>query len=208
MQNWVRHWAYMRKEFDGAAVASSSSTISDQMATIRLLSLIIIWTTIALNVNAQCDNYGIQSGTNCTCPPGVGGANCSFPVCGGTLFDGPERPTVAPIAGALYGNLSSCTCPDGWTGVACNGSPSPLGLPVNANSLFYSLLFGPCMYHCIYGQPACKHRRKCDRRRHWCNLRQCSCQTTFYAFRTDIIFPNSSVLKPPESTPLVKCPAM
>jgi hypothetical protein len=97
------------------------------MAAMRLLSLIIIWITIALNVNAQCDNYGIQNGANCTCPPGVGGSDCSLPVCGGTLYDGPSRPTIKPTNGALYGNLSSCTCPDGWNGVACNGSSSSLG---------------------------------------------------------------------------------
>jgi len=94
----------------------------------RLLSLILFCTTIALDVYAQCDNYGIQNGANCTCPPGVGGADCSLPVCGGTLYEGPRRPTVQPSSGALYGNLSSCTCPDGWSGVACNGSSRAAGI--------------------------------------------------------------------------------
>ncbi|KIM28831.1 hypothetical protein M408DRAFT_68953 [Serendipita vermifera MAFF 305830] len=88
---------------------------------VRLYSLLVIWlVTATLSVNAACDNYGIENGANCQCPPGVGGADCSLPVCGGTLYDGPSRPVAQPANGALYGNLSACSCGDGWQGVGCN----------------------------------------------------------------------------------------
>ncbi|PVG02198.1 hypothetical protein CPB86DRAFT_751576 [Serendipita vermifera] len=85
-----------------------------------LSTLLILWSTVTLNVLAACDNYGVDNGTACACPPGVGGTDCSLPTCGGTLYDGPSRQTVQPQNGALYGNLSSCACPDGWGGVGCN----------------------------------------------------------------------------------------
>lgn len=98
-------------------------TTSNPMA-VRLFSLLVLLTTATLKVDAACDNYGIESGSNCQCPPGVGGANCSLPVCGGTLFDGPSRPLAQPVGSALYGNLSTCTCPDGWQGLGCNSTCS------------------------------------------------------------------------------------
>jgi len=69
-------------------------------------------------VRAQsCQNYGLSQGSNCLCPPGFGGNDCSAPACGGTIFQGPSRKTTpAP------GNLTSagCSCQDGWGGVGCN----------------------------------------------------------------------------------------
>ncbi|KAG8830307.1 hypothetical protein FRC18_008288 [Serendipita sp. 400] len=84
-----------------------------------ILSLLTVSLAIIRNVKAQCDNYGVQNGTVCDCPPGVGGPQCEFPTCGGTLFD-VNRPVSRPQDGHLYGNSSSCTCPDGWTGFGCN----------------------------------------------------------------------------------------
>lgn len=71
----------------------------------------------------SCTNYGISSGSDCLCPPGFGGANCSQPACGGTIFDGSHR-SLAPssVASGGFPNLTSsgCSCTDGWTGVGCN----------------------------------------------------------------------------------------
>ena len=76
------------------------------------------------SVTAQsCTNYGTSSASGCLCPPGFGGANCSQPACGGTIFDGSDR-SLAPPSSASGGfpNLTSsgCSCTDGWTGVGCN----------------------------------------------------------------------------------------
>ena len=69
-------------------------------------------------VRAQsCQNYGLSQGSDCLCPPGFGGSDCSSPACGGTMFQGSSRQTTpAP------GNLTSagCSCQDGWGGVGCN----------------------------------------------------------------------------------------
>ncbi|KAG8788268.1 hypothetical protein FRC16_001422, partial [Serendipita sp. 398] len=89
------------------------------LSAMLILSLLTVSLAIIRNVKAQCDNYGVQNGTVCDCPPGVGGPQCEFPTCGGTLFD-VNRPVSRPQDGHLYGNSSSCTCPDGWTGFGCN----------------------------------------------------------------------------------------
>jgi hypothetical protein len=89
---------------------------------IRSLRLLILCSTGIWNALAACDNYGVDNGTACTCPPGFGGPDCSLPACGGTLYDAYLRPTVQPQNGAVYANSSDCTCLDGWGGVGCNGA--------------------------------------------------------------------------------------
>ena len=65
----------------------------------------------------SCQNYGLLQGSNCLCPPGFGGSDCSSLACGGTIFQGSSRRTTPSP-----GNLTSagCTCQDGWGGVGCN----------------------------------------------------------------------------------------
>jgi hypothetical protein len=76
---------------------------------------------LAVFVRAQtCDNYGIRNGSSCLCPVGFGGSSCSQPGCGGTIFQGSNRP-LTPASGQLA-NLTAagCSCSSGWTGVGCN----------------------------------------------------------------------------------------
>lgn len=69
----------------------------------------------AFFVQAQtCENYGLLNGTSCMCPTGFGGSTCSELGCGGTIFQGSQRP-VAPALTA-----STCGCESGWTGTGCN----------------------------------------------------------------------------------------
>jgi len=79
-----------------------------------------IWVSflLVLSVYAQsCENYGILQGTSCLCPVGFGGATCSQPACGGTIFQGSQRP-LATSSGNL--TAESCSCTSGWTGTGCN----------------------------------------------------------------------------------------
>ncbi|EIW60918.1 uncharacterized protein TRAVEDRAFT_166013 [Trametes versicolor FP-101664 SS1] len=64
-----------------------------------------------------CENYGTVNGSTCACPPGFGGATCSQPACGGTLFQGSSRSLAS---GTPFANLTTCACEDGWTGTGCN----------------------------------------------------------------------------------------
>ncbi|KDR81917.1 hypothetical protein GALMADRAFT_240228 [Galerina marginata CBS 339.88] len=76
---------------------------------------------LAVFVQAQtCENYGITNGTSCMCPTGFGGSTCSQPGCGGTIFQGSQRP-LAPLSGSSA-NLTAggCSCVGGWTGTGCN----------------------------------------------------------------------------------------
>ena len=83
-----------------------------------LLQLVLGLLSSSTLVLAQsCQNYGLSQGADCLCPPGFGGSDCSSPACGGTLFQGPSRPT-APAPGNL--TSAGCSCQDGWSGVGCN----------------------------------------------------------------------------------------
>lgn len=76
---------------------------------------------LAIFVQAQtCENYGVLNGTNCACPVGFGGSTCSQPGCGGTIFQGSQRP-LAPSTGS-FANLTAagCSCESGWIGTGCN----------------------------------------------------------------------------------------
>ncbi|KAF8881935.1 hypothetical protein CPB84DRAFT_1791330 [Gymnopilus junonius] len=77
--------------------------------------------SLGLFVHAQtCENYGVINGSSCACPSGFGGSDCSQPGCGGTIFQGAQRP-LASLSGS-FANLtaSSCSCQSGWTGTGCN----------------------------------------------------------------------------------------
>lgn len=80
--------------------------------------------TLSVNVAAQsCSNFGAASSSSCLCPPGFGGANCSQPACGGTIFDGSSRsliPTSAESGGFANLTAAGCSCSNGWTGLGCN----------------------------------------------------------------------------------------
>lgn len=76
---------------------------------------------LATLIQAQsCDNYGVQNGSTCACPTGFGGSTCSQPACGGTIFQGSQRP-LAPLSNNVA-NLTQtgCSCENGWIGTACN----------------------------------------------------------------------------------------
>ena len=105
-----------------------------------LITLVFTSWMIALPSSAQtnnltCENSGLpqidSNGTTtaCTCPPGFGGATCSFPGCGDDMFYGNRRNTSQPLplpsnttTSNRYSNLteSRCPCTIGWTGVGCN----------------------------------------------------------------------------------------
>jgi len=89
---------------------------------LRALSFAPFFFSIAVTAQS-CTNYGTSSASGCLCPPGFGGANCSQPACGGTIFDGSNRSLTPPsVASGGFPNLTSsgCSCTNGWTGVGCN----------------------------------------------------------------------------------------
>ncbi|KAJ7460877.1 hypothetical protein B0H11DRAFT_2057212 [Mycena galericulata] len=70
-----------------------------------------------VNAQVSCDNYGVQNGSACLCPPGFGGSTCASPGCGGDIFQSGR--TLAPQQGA-FPNITTCTCESGWGGTGCN----------------------------------------------------------------------------------------
>ncbi|KAH9483668.1 ABC transporter G family member [Psilocybe cubensis] len=68
----------------------------------------------------DCENYGIVNGSDCLCPTGFGGSTCSQPACGGTIFQGSQRPLAAVSGSAANLTAAGCSCENGWTGTACN----------------------------------------------------------------------------------------
>lgn len=85
--------------------------------------LLWIFSLAALVTAQTCENYGSQTGSGCSCPPGFGGSTCSQPGCGGDIFQGANR-TLAPSSSGSspFSNLTAagCTCETGWTGTGCN----------------------------------------------------------------------------------------
>ena len=91
---------------------------------------IIAWLALAASARAQvaCENYGVPiSSSDCSCPPGFGGATCSAPACGGNIFQSTQRSLVSGASATSFGNVSAsaCACPDGWTGTGCNVCNAP-----------------------------------------------------------------------------------
>jgi hypothetical protein len=75
----------------------------------------------AVFVRAQtCDNYGLSSGSNCSCPTGFGGSTCAQPGCGGTIFQGSQRPLTTLTGSFANMTAAGCSCETGWTGTGCN----------------------------------------------------------------------------------------
>ncbi|KAG1736895.1 uncharacterized protein EDB91DRAFT_1141561 [Suillus paluster] len=94
---------------------------------LHYLSCVLLVLAFSTSVIGQtCSNYGETSPSNassCLCPPGFGGATCTQPGCGGTIFDGSSRSLAQPSASSAgFANLtaSDCTCENGWGGVGCN----------------------------------------------------------------------------------------
>ncbi|KAF8433694.1 hypothetical protein L210DRAFT_3506917 [Boletus edulis BED1] len=91
--------------------------------TLRALSLVAFFLSFNTATAQSCTNDSISSVSGCLCPPGFGGANCSQPACGSTIFDGSHRSLTSPSAASGgFPNLTSsdCSCPSGWTGLGCN----------------------------------------------------------------------------------------
>lgn len=80
------------------------------------ITLILATLTQALD----CENYGTVNGTDCICPTGFGGSTCSQPACGGTIFQGSQRPLAAVSGSVANLTAAGCSCENGWTGTACN----------------------------------------------------------------------------------------
>ena len=88
---------------------------------IPLLSLFLLLLMSGSSTAQSCENYGFVNGSTCACPVGFGGSTCSQPGCGGTIFQGSQRPLASASSGS-FANLtsSSCLCQGGWTGLGCN----------------------------------------------------------------------------------------
>lgn len=85
-----------------------------------------VWYPILLGLTSipayaqTCENFGIPNGSNCSCPTGFGGSTCSQPACGGTIFQGSQRPLASASSGFANLTTAACSCQNGWTGTACN----------------------------------------------------------------------------------------
>jgi hypothetical protein len=83
------------------------------------LSLLLLSSLIAVAHSQSCDNFGYRNSSGCFCPPGFGGPNCTDPACGGTIFQGSQRP-ITPASANDNLTAGDCTCQSGWTGTGCN----------------------------------------------------------------------------------------
>ncbi|KAF9265883.1 hypothetical protein L218DRAFT_997259 [Marasmius fiardii PR-910] len=87
----------------------------------KALKLLLIIISLSLLIRAQsCENYGFQNQSSCSCPTGFGGSTCSEIACGGTLFQGSQRPYTSTTSGFANITASGCQCQGGWSGTACN----------------------------------------------------------------------------------------
>ncbi|KAK2460677.1 hypothetical protein APHAL10511_007147 [Amanita phalloides] len=74
-----------------------------------------------LATEQSCENFGFQNGSTCACPVGFGGSTCSQPGCGGTIFQGLQRPLATTTTGQFANfTASNCSCQTGWAGFGCN----------------------------------------------------------------------------------------
>ncbi|PFH53584.1 hypothetical protein AMATHDRAFT_79061 [Amanita thiersii Skay4041] len=92
------------------------------MGSFRFLSCSLLLLSLASQLAAQsCENYGFLNDTTCACPVGFGGPTCSQPGCGGTIFQGSQRPLASTNTGSFTNiTASGCACQNGWTGLGCN----------------------------------------------------------------------------------------
>jgi hypothetical protein len=65
---------------------------------------------------STCINSGTPDSSNCSCPVGWGGSDCSSPACGGNIFEGSGR-NLSPSKNITK---DSCACENGWGGFGCN----------------------------------------------------------------------------------------
>ncbi|KAF8810062.1 hypothetical protein BYT27DRAFT_7135337 [Phlegmacium glaucopus] len=84
-----------------------------------------VWYTLCFVLFAKaqtCENDGLLNGTSCVCPTGFGGSTCSQLGCGGTIFQGSQRPLTPSVSTGSFANLtaSTCQCESGWIGMGCN----------------------------------------------------------------------------------------
>lgn len=99
------------------------------MSPLRVCNIILGLLMLSGHASSQsCDNFGVSTSTGgqnttCACPPGFGGETCALAACGGTVFEGTSR-HYSPNAtsGLPFSNITACACPDGWTGLGCNGA--------------------------------------------------------------------------------------
>jgi len=75
---------------------------------------------LSLAFAQNCENYGVANGSSCTCPTGFGGPTCSEIACGGSLFEGSQRPLTSTQSGFANLTAEDCSCPSGWGGFGCN----------------------------------------------------------------------------------------
>ncbi|KAL7409470.1 hypothetical protein BDY24DRAFT_355976 [Mrakia frigida] len=83
----------------------------------RFLLQPLLLLSLPILISAQtCLQYAPTSGSECDCPPGFAGTDCSLPVCGASLFAGTgSGRALAPS----NGSVENCACDDGWGGSGC-----------------------------------------------------------------------------------------
>lgn len=89
------------------------------LSTMRFLLEPLLLLSLPILISAQtCLQYAPTSGSECDCPPGFAGTDCSLPVCGASLFAGTgSGRALAPS----NGSVENCACDDGWGGSGCTG---------------------------------------------------------------------------------------
>src|SRR6266404_1316676 len=109
--------------FNSVHLSIPSPPHRGSLQTMAGITWVIAWLALAASARAQvtCENYGVpNNSSSCACPPGFGGATCSAPACGGNIFQGTQRPLISNASATSFGNVSTCSCSDGWTGTGCN----------------------------------------------------------------------------------------
>jgi hypothetical protein len=74
----------------------------------------------ALALAQSCSNFANSSSTGCSCPPGLGGTDCSAITCDNPLL-GPAQRAVYNGTGGAQGCQAAGQCTDGFVGLSCNG---------------------------------------------------------------------------------------
>ncbi|KAF8655801.1 hypothetical protein AX16_002887 [Volvariella volvacea WC 439] len=98
----------------------------------RLWSTLLLVTFVTLATAQECENYGTPNATSsnqCDCPTGFGGDLCSQPACGGTIFEGGQRPLTPPLPGETFSNLTASGCEGLGNGNGGDGELTALPVP-------------------------------------------------------------------------------